>query len=450
MLKHLFIYRRLWDWLEIKHYSLPLAKKKEVLNMDNNKRPYYGWYIVISATIIVLLSNGMRMGIGPFIEPVMDDLDLSRTELSIIVAIGMIVYGIGMPIAGLLLKNVNTRFMILTGLTIVCLSIVWTVNAKGLVSFLLSFGVFLSLGLSFLSNVSLSPIISKWFVRQRGKALFYLATGGMAGIAVMTPLETWLIQLVGWQHTLLIFAVVFICITVPSAIFIMRENVPEGADMKGTDSHLKLKEPPNISLRDAIMTGAYWKIVLGLFACGFGMNLLGSHGVPMLTDHHFQSMTASFGIGMIGIVAMFSTVLLGQIADRFPRKNILFLVYLVRGLGFLGLVLAATNWQLFIVAFSGGLVWSGSVAMSTAILSDLYGTRLLGILNGWAYFGHQIGAALGSFLGGWLYDAFGTHLYSFSTAAALAIIASLTSITLPNHISFNKQIKQGEQHTFVK
>jgi hypothetical protein len=75
MLEHLFIYRWLSNWLEINHYSLPLAKKKEVLNMDNNKRPYYGWYIVIAATIIVLLSTGMRMGIGPFIEPVMDDLD---------------------------------------------------------------------------------------------------------------------------------------------------------------------------------------------------------------------------------------------------------------------------------------------------------------------------------------------------------------------------------------
>ncbi|WP_394233964.1 MFS transporter [Niallia oryzisoli] len=415
--------------------------------MDNNKRPYYGWYIVLSATMIVLLSNGMRMGIGPFIEPVMDDLNLSRTELSIIIAIGMIVYGIGMPIAGLLLKTFSTRFMILTGLTIICLSIVWTVNAKGLISFLLSFGVFLSLGLSFLSNVALSPIISKWFVRQRGKALFYLATGGMAGIAVMTPLETWLIQLVGWQDTLLQFAVLFILISVPSAIFIMKENVPDGADMIGNVGNPEKQEPPGIHVKDAIKTNAYWKIVLGLFACGFGMNLLGSHGVPMLIDHQFEPMVASFGVGLIGVVAMFSTFALGHIADRFPRKKLLFLVYLVRGLGFLGLVLAATNWQLFMVAFSGGLVWAGSVAMSTAILSDLFGTRLLGILNGWAYFAHQIGAALGSLLGGWLYEALGTHFYSFSTAAALAIIASLTSLTLPSHLSFNKQMNLDERHS---
>ncbi|RID86232.1 MFS transporter [Peribacillus asahii] len=420
--------------------------------MDNSKRPYYGWYIVLSASVIVLLTMGMRMGIGPFMEPVMVDLELSRTDLSIIVAIGMIVYGIGMPLAGMLLKTFSTRFVMLTGLTVVCLSIVWTVNSTGSVSFLLSFGIFLSLGLAFLSNISLSPIVSKWFVRQRGKALFYLTTGGMAGIAVMTPLETWLIHLVGWQQTLLIFAGVFICIVLPSAIFIIREDVPKEADGAGAAGNKGRQEAPSdITWKDAVKTRAYWQIVLGLFACGFGMNLLGSHGVPMLMDHHYEPMVASFGVGMIGIVAIFSSLFLAQLADRFPRKNILFLVYFVRGLGFLGLVLATTNWQLFFVAITGGLVWAGSIAMSTAILSDLYGVRLLGILNGWAFFiGHQIGAALGSFLGGWGYEMFGTHLFSFGIAGLLGIIASFASITLPQHLSFSKQLELDKQRALTK
>ncbi|USK71129.1 MFS transporter [Peribacillus asahii] len=420
--------------------------------MDNSTRPYYGWYIVLSASVIVLLTMGMRMGIGPFMEPVMVDLGLSRTNLSIIVAIGMIVYGIGMPLAGMLLKTFSTRFVMLTGLTVVCLSIVWTVNSTGSVSFLLSFGVFLSLGLAFLSNISLAPIVSKWFVRQRGKALFYLTTGGMAGIAIMTPVETWLIHLVGWQQTLLIFAGVFICIVLPSAIFIMHEDVPKEADGAGAGGNKGRQEaPPDITWKDAVKTRAYWQIVLGLFACGFGMNLLGSHGVPMLMDHHYEPMVASFGVGMIGIVAIFSSLFLAQLADRFPRKNILFLVYFVRGLGFLGLVLAATNWQLFFVAITGGLVWAGSIAMSTAILSDLYGVRLLGILNGWAFFiGHQIGAALGSFLGGWGYEVFGTHLFSFGIAGLLGIIASFASITLPQHLSFPKQLELDKQRALTK
>ncbi|MFE8696413.1 MFS transporter [Cytobacillus sp. FJAT-53684] len=407
--------------------------------MNKNNRLYFGWYIVVAASVIVLLTTGMRMGIGPFVNPIMDDLGLSRTEFSLIVSAGMIVYGLGMLLAGILLKFYNTRFVLLVGLAIVCISIVWTVNSKGMLSFLLSYGVFLSIGLSFLSSISLSPIISKWFVRQRGKALFYLTTGGMAGIAVMTPVETWLIDLIGWQNTLLLFGGIFILLVLPSAIFIMREDVPDEADGMGHASGEISREEPAITFKNALMTKAYWQIVFGLFACGFGMNLLGSHGMPMLMDHHFPPMTASFGVGMIGVVAIIGTLFLAQLADRFPRKNLLFIIYFVRGLGFFALVLSANAYQLFLISFIGGLVWAGSVAMSTAILSDLYGVRLLGMLNGFAYFvGHQIGAAIGSFMGGWGFEVFGTHFISFGAAGVLAILASFASITLPKSLSFSK------------
>ncbi|KAB7709251.1 MFS transporter [Bacillus aerolatus] len=412
--------------------------------MKNGRHTYYGWYIVASASVIVLLTMGLRMGIGPFVTPMMLDLALSRTEFSLIVSIGMIVYGLGMPLAGSLLKRFSTRFVLLTGLITVCASIVWTINSKGLFSFLLSFGIFLSLGLAFLSNITLAPIITKWFVQQRGKALFYLSTGGMAGIAVMTPVETLLIQLVGWQQTLLIFAGVFICVVLPSAIFVMREDVPEGADdAAARGGKIKQDIQLEISWKDAVKTRAYWQIVIGMFACGFGMNLIGSHAVPMLVDHHFEPMTSSFGVGVIGVVAIFSTLFLGSISDRYPRKNILFLVYFVRGMGILGLVLVATPWQLYLVAATGGLVWAGSIAMTSAILSDLYGVRLLGILNGWAFFGHQIGGAIGSFIGGWGYETFGTHVLAFGLAAFISLIASVASYYLPEKITFPKYIEIG-------
>jgi MFS family permease len=415
---------------------------------------YYGWYIVATASVITLLTVGLRLGIGPFVKPIMTDMAMSRTELSFIVAISMIVYGLGMPLAGSLLKHYSTRFVLITGVIIVCGSVLWAITSKGMVSFLLSFGVMLSLGLSFMSPVALTPIICRWFIHQRGKALFYLSTGSMAGIAVMTPLEMILIETVGWQQTLLLFAGLFICVVIPSAVFVMRDEAPEGAD--GGNSELavgskakKLEIQPEITWRDAVKTRAYWQIIIGFFVCGFSMNLLGSHAVPMLMDHHFGAMTASFGVGLIGIVAIFSTMLLGSIADSYPRKNILFWIYFIRGLGFLGLVFAATPWQLYLVAATGGLVWAGSIAMSSAILGDLYGVRLLGVLYGWAYFGHQIGAAIGSFLGGWGYETFGTHVFAFGLTTVLLMIAGWVSYQLPVRITFphtsmdHKQLQTG-------
>jgi MFS family permease len=418
---------------------------------QSNEKRYFGWVIVITAAVITLLTVGLRLGIGPFVKPIMQDLAISRTELSIIVAISMIGYGVGMPIAGMLLKRFSTRFVLLVGVFLICGSIVWTVAANGMLSFLFSFGIVLSIGLSFTSPVAMTPIISRWFIRQRGKALFYLSTGSMAGIAVVTPLETILIQTMGWRYTLLTFAGLFICIVIPAAIFIMREEVPEGADQvvgggSASVAGNQAKQPDTqaeITWRDAMKTRAYWQIIIGFFACGFSMNLLGSHAVPMLMDHHFEPMTASFGVGLIGIVAIFSTLLLGSIADRYPRKNILFWIYFIRGLGFLGLVLAAKPWQLYFVAATGGLVWAGSAAMTSAILGDLFGVRLLGGLYGWAYFGHQIGGAFGSFLGGWGYETFGTHIFAFGLTTLLLFIAGWVSYRLPAQINFTSCNREG-------
>jgi len=159
----------------------------------------------------------------------------------------------------------------------------------------------------------------------------------------------------------------------------------------------------------------------------------------MLTDHHFSDVTASFGIGMIGVVAVFSTLFLGPLSDRIPRQFLLSSIYFVRGLGFLGLVLAIAPWQLYLVAAIGGLVWAGSTALSSAILGDIYGVKWVGILYGWSYFFHQVGGAIGSFLGGWSYEHFGTHLVSYIFTTLMLILASVASLRISSQLNVKKR-----------
>ncbi|KJR49026.1 putative transporter [Desulfosporosinus sp. I2] len=215
--------------------------KKRIKVKESKERWYYGWYIVIAASLITLLTVGFRLGVGPFVKPVMADLGMTRTELSLIMAISALIYGLGMPLAGFLLKRYNTRFVLIAGVIMVCVALVWAITAKGLIPFLLSFGILLSLGLSFLSPVALTPIVSSWFVRQRGKALFNLSTGSMAGIAIMTPLETILINSLSWQKTLLLFAGLFICVVIPCALFVFRDEVPAGADGERSEVAVSIK-----------------------------------------------------------------------------------------------------------------------------------------------------------------------------------------------------------------
>ena len=397
---------------------------------------YFGWNIVAAATLLTLLTMGMRMGVGPFFLPMAQDLGFSRSLLSGIVAIGMLFYGLGMPLAGILVARRGTRFVLLVGTAIVVVSIIWTVNARDPISFLLAFGVLMSVGLAFTSPIALTSVLTRWFTRRRGMALFFLSTGSMAGIAIMTPVLAYAIESVGWQATLLGFAAVFTVLTVPMALFVMRDQAPPHTDL--TPEQIAAKParggaplPESLKFREATRTAPFWKITLGLFACGFSMNLLGTHGIPMLMDHGFDATTSSLGIGLIGLVAIFSTVVLGRVSDVLPRRKILATIYLIRGLGFFALLVVGTHWELYMAAAIGGVVWSGSIAMSSAILADIYGVRLVGVLYGCAYLGHQVGAMISSWLGGWGFETFGTHWVAFGSAGVVLILAALISLRLP-------------------
>jgi len=395
---------------------------------------YFGWNIVAGAAIATLLTVGMRMCIGPFFLPIARDMALSRSLLSAIVAIGMLCYGIGMPLAGYLVGRRGTRFVLSLGTSMVIFALAWTALARDAVNLLLAFGVLLSFGLSFTSPVAFTPVLSRWFKRQRGMAMFFLSTGSMSGIAILTPAFAYAIGAVGWRDTLLGFAAVFAVLMFPIIWFVIRDDAPAHADMLPEPASRPsgpATAPAGLSWRESVRTGPFWKVALGLFACGYSMNLLGTHGVPMLVDHGFDPMTSSFGLGLIGLVAIFSTVVLGRLADRLPRKNILAAIYLIRGLGFFALVVVGTHFELYAAATIGGLAWAGSIALSSVILADTYGIRSVGILYGWTYLGHQVGAMISSWLGGWAYEAFGSHWIAFGSAGVLLLAAAVLSLRLP-------------------
>ncbi|MFQ0994800.1 MFS transporter [Gilliamella sp. BG2] len=391
---------------------------------------YFGWNIVIAASFLTLLSSGLRMSMGVFFLPIANDLNFSRSVLSGIIAIGMLFSGIAMPISGYLVGKYGTRFVLILGSIIIIISTVWSANSNDYWNFFLSFGVALSFGTSFVGSVSFTPIVARWFIKRRGLALFILSTGSMAGIAVMLPVFAFFIPIYGWQTTLISFAVIFMIIALPIALFIMKDNQSE-IEVSGIEPVINQKIEPSIKLIDVLKTRPFWQLSFGLFTCGFSMNLLGTHGVPMLTDHGFDPIISSNGIGLIGLVAIFSTLVLGYLSDIVQRKNILMMVYLIRGLGFIALVLASTKWQLFTIAAVGGLVWAGALSMSGAITADIYGVKIVGLLSGLTYLGHQIGAMIGSWLGGWAYDHLHTHLVAFGTASILLLLAAFSAYHLP-------------------
>ena len=102
----------------------------------------------------------------------------------------------------------------------------------------------------------------------------------------------------------------------------------------------------------------------------------------------------------------------------------------MRGLGFFALVMVGTHWELYLAASVGGIVWAGSIALSSAILADVR-VRLVGLLYGLAYLGHQVGGMISSWLGGWAFERYGTHWIAFGAAGVLLLLAAGIALRLP-------------------
>lgn len=395
-------------------------------------RWYFGWNIVAVATVLVLLSIGLRLAVGPIFLPIVQDLGFSRSLFSSIVALAMLVYGLVMPGVGWLVARAGTRSVLLAGTALIVAGGLWTVTAHTTLTFTLAFSVVLSLGLALVSPVTLTQIVSTWFVRQRGMALFFLSTGGMAGLAVVTPALTWAVAWMGWRWALAIYVIILAVIAIPGTLLVMRDEPPPGADGVAPAEQVAPRTVAGRpSLWSALAGRPFWLITVGLLANGYSMTLLGTHGIPMLVDHHFSAQTAALGIGLIGLVAIGGTLALGRVADRYPRKYILAAIYFVRGAAFVALMLVASTHGLYAVAFVGGLVWAGSMAVSSALMADIYGVRLISVLYGIAYLCQQLAGMLAAWLGGWGFEVLGTHWIAFGGSVAILFVGGFAALMLP-------------------
>lgn len=397
-------------------------------------RVFYGWWVAGAFVVIVFISTGIRFTAGPFLKPMVADLGIDRGRFSLVIALSLLLYGAFMPLVGRLADRFGSRIVCSAGAVVVAISLALTSVVQTYWQFVLCYGLVMSLGLSATGHVVATATLARWFVRRRGTAMSVLSAASMAAMALMVPIAAWLILTYGWRTTFVVFAIGSLVMTLPLSLWILRDApeqmglVPDGVPVDRSAIVSAASEQTSVS--DALRLPAFWQLAGGLFNCGFSMSLLSSHGVPMLTDHGFHTMTASSAIGFLGIASMVGGMLLGVLSDRYGRKPVLGGVYVLRAGAFTALFLVHDPSMLVLMALLGGLGLSGSLAMTSALTGDIFGRLSVGSIFGLIFLAHQSGAALGSWLGGALFDATGGYGAVFTVACALLLTAAGLSFTI--------------------
>ncbi|MBI1733781.1 MAG: MFS transporter [Candidatus Rokubacteria bacterium] len=396
---------------------------------------FYGWWVVAAFSVMTLTSTGIRHAVGPFLKPIVADLGLDRASFSIVIAVSLFLYGVFGPVAGMALDRFGVRVATSAGIVLLAASLVLTAMVRSFWEFALVYGVILPLGLAVTGPVIASGVVARWFSKRRGTALSVLGSASMTGMSLLVPLLTWLILNTGWRTTYVIVGGCVLLLILPLCLWVIRESpesmglAPDGGASAPVSAGGTAGE--RVGAVDAMQTLAFWQLSGSFFTCGFSMSLLSAHGLPMLTDHGYTPMFASWTFGVLGGSSMAFTVMLGALSDRFGRRPVLSAIYGGRVLIFAGLFLIRDNpIAILAVAVLGGITMAGTGSMTSALTADIYGRFSVAPVIGVIFLVHQTGAALGSWLAGALFETTGGYGAAFVIACVLLVVAAMVSLRI--------------------
>ena len=396
---------------------------------------FYGWWVVAGFSFMTFISTGIRHAVGPFLKPIVADLGIDRASFSIVIAVSLFLYGVFGPLVGLALDRFGARLTASVGTILLVASLVLTSRVHSYWEFAVVYGVILPLGLAVTGPVMASGVVARWFNKRRGTALSLLGSASMTGMSLLVPLVTWLILTGGWRTAYVAIAGLVLVAILPVALWVIRESpeqmglTADGAPLDAKNAGAASRE--RVTASTAMQTLAFWQLAGSFFTCGFSMSLLSAHGIPMLTDHGYTPMFASWAFGVLGGSAIGCTVLLGTLSDRFGRRPVLAGIYAGRVLIFSGFFLIRDNpAAIIMVAVLGGITMAGTGSMTSALTADIWGRFSVSPVLGVIFLVHQTGAAIGSSLAGALFEATGGYGAAFAVACVFLMCAAVVALRI--------------------
>jgi MFS family permease len=400
---------------------------------SSSPRLFYGWWVTAAFSVMVFTSAGVRHAVGPFLKPIVADLGVDRASFSLVIALGLFLYGAFMPLVGGLVDRLGARVVTASGSVLFAVSLALTGFCRNLWELALVYAVLASLGLAATGPVVANAVVSRWFVARRGTAVSVLGSAAMTGMSLLVPTVAWLILTVGWRATYMLIGLFVLVGMLPMCLLVVRDSPesmglqPDGAASRPSGAGSVQRTP----VFDAARTVAFWQLAGSFLTCGFSMSLLSAHGVPMLTDHGYSPLFSSWTFGVLGGSSILFTMLLGPASDRYGRRPVLASIYAGRAVCFAGFFLIRDNpAAMLAMAVFGGLTLAGTMSMTSALTADIYGRFSVGTILGAIFLVHQVGAALGSWLAGALFEATGGYGVVYTIACAVLIGAAALSLRI--------------------
>ena len=392
---------------------------------------HYGWIVLGAVVLIMITASGLRSVFGVYIKPMEAEFGWDRASLSGAAALSLLLVGAVGPMVGWLADRWGPRRVMILALAVLGIGTMLSSRVTSLWHIYVTAGILMAVGAGGMGMATAATIAARWFESRRGLVLGILGGGMSGGQLVMIPLAVWLTVNYGWRTSYLWLGGSLFLTAVPLALWLVKDDpaqkglAPYGAGHGHAGGAGAALPERHVGVTEAMQYPAFWLLAATFFVCGYPSNgLVLTHLVPHAAEHGFSEMHAAQALGIMGAMNILGTVLSGWICDRFGRKGPLAFYYGVRGLSLLFLLYVWNLPSLHIFAAIFGLNYISTVPPTTTLTANIFGRYSVGTLSGWIFFSHQVGAALGAAVGGWIFSATGGYTWAFVSAALLGFLAS--------------------------
>ena len=392
--------------------------------------------VLIAGCVIVMTGFAIRASFGVFQIPIAAEFGWMRADFSLAIAIQNLAWGIGQPIFGAIAEKIGDRKAIITGALFYAAGLLLSAGATTplehqLYEILVGFGI---AGTGF--GVILAVVGRASSDENRSMSLAIATAAGSAGQVFGAPLAEYLLSFMTWQQTFMVFAGVILSVLM--VLPMMRSPI--------TATKAELQETMGATLKRAFKDPSYSLIFLGFFSCGYQLAFITAHFPALVTEMSGPiaqgSWLAGFGItttstlgaiaiSLIGLANIGGTLFAGYLGKRYSKKYLLAGIYTGRTIiaaAFIMMPITPTTVVIFSICM--GSLWLATVPLTSGLVAHLYGLRYMGTLYGIVFFSHQLGSFLGVWLGGALYDIYGTYTYVWWVGVGVSAFSAIIHLPI--------------------
>ena len=393
------------------------------------------WWIAAITFATLISAAAFRSTTGVMLEPLEAEFGWSRSTTAGAVSLNLLFYGLTSPFAATLIERFSMRRVVALALSLVAVGSSLTIAIGQPWHLYVLWGVFIGFGTGCLALIFGNAVANRWFTENRGLVTGIFSAAYATGSLIFLPLFGRLIDAHGWRTVSLIIGGVAAAI-VPLVLLFFRDRpsdlglLPYGAT---TQPDMGPAVPVSASgaiqvLIDATRNGAFWVLAGTFFVCGWSTNgLIGTHFIPAAHDHGMPTNTATSLLAVVGIFDLLGTIASGWLTDRVNSMYLLVAYYGLRGLALLSVpAVLGPHVEpplLFFIVFYG-LDWIATVPPTVQLCREYFGLARSGVVYGWVFASHMIGAAIAAAFAGWIRDSHGSYTIAWYTAAILCLVAA--------------------------